>query len=93
LIAALAIRNNVPAIVAGPGFAKLGGLLDYGPDFRQMYRRAGSYIDRILRGENPGDLPIELPAKWELAINLTTAKVLGISVPNTLLASADEVIE
>jgi putative ABC transport system substrate-binding protein len=93
LIANLAIRSKTPTVLAGPDFAIHGGLIDYGPDFPEMYRRAGSYVDRILRGTQPGDLPIELPTKWHLVINLKTAQSLGLPVSNSLLVSADEVIE
>jgi putative tryptophan/tyrosine transport system substrate-binding protein len=90
---ALSLRNGVPAVFDGTGFAKQGGLLQYGPDFRDMYRGAASYVDRILRGNTPSDLPVELPTKYVLVINLQTAKALGLNVPETLLATADEVIE
>jgi putative tryptophan/tyrosine transport system substrate-binding protein len=93
LIANLAIRSKTPTVLAGPDFASRGGLIDYGPDFPEMYRRAASYVDRILRGAQPSDLPIELPTKWHLVINLKTAQSLGLPVPNSLLVSADEVIE
>jgi putative ABC transport system substrate-binding protein len=86
-------RNGVPAIFDGTGFAKQGGLLQYGPDFRDMYRGAASYVDRILRGAKPSDLPVELPTKYALVVNLETAKRLGLTVPETLLATADEVIQ
>ena len=93
-VISLTARNNVPAIGADlPGFAKEGGLLSYGASFSDIFRRAASYVDRILRGANPGDLPVQAPTKYELAINLMTAKALGLEVPPTLLARADEVIE
>jgi putative tryptophan/tyrosine transport system substrate-binding protein len=92
VIAATA-RNKVPAIFVGTAFVKNGGLLSYGADFTDIFRRAAGYVDRILRGENPADLPVQLPTKFDMAINLKTAKSLGLSVPPALLATADEVIE
>jgi putative tryptophan/tyrosine transport system substrate-binding protein len=92
-VIALSLRNRVPVIFDGTGFAKQGGLLQYGPDFRDMYRGAASYLDRILRGAKPSDLPVELPTKYVLVINVQTANALGLTVPETLLATADEVIE
>ena len=88
-----AARNNVPAVYAAPGFVREGGLLSYGPDPVDNYRRAATYVDRILRGEKPGDLPVQFPTKFEMVVNLKTAKALGITVPSSILARADEVIE
>jgi putative ABC transport system substrate-binding protein len=88
-----AARNNVPAVFWLSAFAKEGGLLSYGPDLVDAYRRAASYVDRILRGAKPGDLPVQFPTKFEMAVNRKTAKTLGLTVPLTLLAIADEVIE
>jgi putative tryptophan/tyrosine transport system substrate-binding protein len=89
----LAAQNNVPAIYFNEEFVRDGGLLSYGPDWRDIFRRAASYVDRILRGEKPANLPVQLPVKFELALNTKTAKALGLTVPPTLLAIADEVIE
>jgi putative tryptophan/tyrosine transport system substrate-binding protein len=74
-------------------FVAAGGLLSYGPNFVDLFRRAASYVDRIFKGEKPSDLPVQTPTKYELAINLKTAKSLGLAVPNTLLVTANEVIE
>jgi putative ABC transport system substrate-binding protein len=94
LIIALAARYHVPAIYFSADiFSKSGGLICYGTDFAEQYRQAAGYIDRILRGEKPADLPIQQPTKFELVINLKTAKALGLDVPTKLLAVADEVIE
>ena len=87
------VRNNVPAVYADFVFASHGGLLSYGIDVVDMWRRVASYVDRILRGEKPGDLPVQLPTKFEMVVNLKTAKALGLTVPPSLLARADEVIE
>ena len=88
-----AARNNVPAIYSLPDFVRDGGLLSYGPDRVDNFRRAATYVDRILRGAKPGDLPVQFPTKFEMAINLKTAKALGLTIPETLLATADEVIQ
>ena len=88
-----AARNNVPAVYALSGFARHGGLLSYGVDRLDAMRRAATYVDRILRGAKPGDLPVQFPTKFEMAVNLKTAKSLGLTVPQSILLSADEVIE
>ena len=88
-----AARHNVPAIYEGTEFASKGGLIAYGVNFTDTFRRAAGYVDRILRGERPADLPVQTPTKFEMIINLKTAKALGLNVPPSLLATADEVIE
>jgi len=93
LTVALTARYRIPAISYPPLFAKLGGLVSYGVDFTGLFRQAAGYIDRILKGAKPADLPIQLPTKLTLVINQKTAKALGLTVPLTLQASADEVIE
>jgi putative tryptophan/tyrosine transport system substrate-binding protein len=93
LIITLAARHKLPAIYFDRYFVTAGGLFSYGPDRIDMYRRAAGYVDRILKGEKPADMPVQAPTKYQLVINLKTAKVLGLTVPQALLASADEVIE
>jgi putative ABC transport system substrate-binding protein len=93
LIISLAARHKLPTVYWDRFFVATGGLTSYGPDLVDQFRQAASYVDRILKGEKPADLPVQAPTKYELAINLKTAKTLGIEVPTTLLARADEVIE
>ena len=93
LIATLAVRHNLPAIYPFRYSVSAGGLICYGPDYLDQYRRAAAYVDRILKGEKPAGLPVQAPTRYELAINLKTAKALGLTVPPTLLARADAVIE
>ena len=88
-----AARNNVPAVYHIPAFVRGGGLLSHGPDPLDIFRRAASYVDRILRGAKPAELPVQLPTKFEMVLNLKTAKALGLAVPPSILLRADEVIE
>ena len=93
LILETTARHHIPAIYPFRYFVGAGGLLSYGPDVDDQFRQAAAYVDRILRGEKPGDLPVQQPTKFEMVINMKTAKALGLKVPNTLLVAADEVIE
>ena len=93
LIVTLAARHKLAAIYSERLFASIGGLVSYGPNYVEQYRHAAEYVDRILKGEKPADLPVQAPNKYELVINLKTAKALGLSVPSSLLATANEVIE
>src|SRR5467141_3427992 len=93
MIIALAARHRLPAVYPNRYFASDGGLISYGPDAIDPFRRAAGYVDRILKGEKPADLPVQAPTKYELVINLKTAKALGLDMPPSVLARADEVIE
>jgi putative ABC transport system substrate-binding protein len=93
LIITLAARHRLPAVYALRLFASDGGLIAYGPDSVDPHRRAAGYVDRILKGEKPADLPVQAPTKYELVINLKTTKALGLEMPTAVLARADEVIE
>jgi putative ABC transport system substrate-binding protein len=93
LIIALAARHKLPAVYYERFFAAAGGLISYGPDFIDQFRRAAGYADRILKGDKPADLPVQSPTNYELVINLRTAKALGLELPASVLTRADEVIE
>jgi putative ABC transport system substrate-binding protein len=93
LIIALAAQYKLPAVYFERSFVAAGGLVSYGPDFTALYRKAAGYVDRILKGENPADLPVQAPTKYETVINLKTAEALSLTVPQALLATTDEVIE
>ena len=93
LVITLAARHKLPVVYHNRFYVTAGGLISYGPDFTDQFRRAALYVDRILKGEKPADLPVQAPTRYVLAINLKTAKALGVDLPQSLLASADEVIE
>jgi putative tryptophan/tyrosine transport system substrate-binding protein len=92
-IIALAVGMRLPTAFSGREFVEAGGLLSYGPDYRALFLRAADYVDKILRGTKPGDIPIEQPTKFEFVVNLKTANALGLTIPHNLLVLADEVIE
>ena len=89
----LVVKDRLPAMFYFREFAEVGGLMSYGPNFRELWRRAAPYVDKILKGGKPGDLPVEQPTKFELVINLKTAKTLGLTIPQSLLLRADEIIQ
>jgi putative tryptophan/tyrosine transport system substrate-binding protein len=92
-VADLAAKNRLPAMYSAREFVEAGGLMSYGPSLIAQYRRAAVFVDKILRGAKPADLPVEQPTKYELIINLKTAKVLGLTIPESLLQRADEVVK
>ncbi len=89
----MAVAHRLPTVFAEPIFAESGGLLSYGSDQAELFRGAASYVDQILKGANPAELPVQMPTKFNLVINLKTARAIGLTVPGTLLARADNVIE
>lgn len=93
LIVEFALRNRLPGMFDAREFAEAGGLLVYGPSLAAMYRRSAAYVDKVLKGANPGTLPFELPTKFELVINLKTARAIGLTIPDSIVLRADEVIE
>ena len=93
LLKALADRNRLPAVYSFSVYVDAGGLMSYGTDLADLARRAATYVDKILKGTKPGDLPVEQPTKFELAINLRTARTLGLTIPPSILARADQVVE
>jgi putative ABC transport system substrate-binding protein len=92
-IISAAARNNVPAVYSAASYARGGGLLSYGANGVDLFRRAASYVDRILRGAKPGDLPVQFPTKFEMIVNRKTANALGLAIPPSIMLRADEVIE
>jgi putative tryptophan/tyrosine transport system substrate-binding protein len=92
-LAELAVKHRLPGIYEDKQYVDAGGLMSYGPSFPDLFRRSARYVDKILKGAKPGDLPIEQPTKFELVINLKTAKALGLTIPPSLLLRADQVIE
>jgi putative ABC transport system substrate-binding protein len=93
LIIALTLRHRLPSVTGAAGFVNASSLVYYGIDFQDSFRHTAEYVDRILRGEKPADLPVQQPTKFKLTLNLRTARVIGLEIPPTLLARADEVIE
>ena len=93
ILAEFTVKNRVPAIMAGQAFAEAGGLMSYGPRISELFRRAADQVDKILKGAKAADLPVERPKKFELVINMKTAKALGLTIPPSLLLRADQVIE
>jgi putative tryptophan/tyrosine transport system substrate-binding protein len=92
-VADLALKSRLPAVSIETGFAEAGGLMSYGPNIPDSHRRAATYVDKIIKGAKPADLPVEQPTKFELVINLKTAKALGLTIPQSILVRADELIQ